>query len=271
VSRRTLVLAVHSIVRLRGVLIAVAASLGVFQFLLTQVAGYLSRQSAFAGLSALMPDFVRTVAGPSALAFMSFTGIVSLGYFHPIVLSTLVGLMIAIATEPAAEVETRFVDLTLARPLRRVEVISRTVIVIAFTGVAMLASMMAGTWSGLACCAPPGAEALPFTLTLSLAATLAAVLACWAGIALALATIARRRASAGAIAGVAAFASYLLDYLGRAWDPARPISVISPFHYFEPMPLIAGQAFNAGNAIVLAAISVTAVTAAYIAFNRRDI
>jgi ABC-2 type transport system permease protein len=271
VSRRTLVLTVHSLVRLRGVLIAIGASLAVFQFLLTQVAAYLARQSAFAGLSALMPDFVRAVAGPSALAFMSFSGIVSLGYFHPIVLSTLVGLMIAIATEPAAEVEMRFVDLTLARPVRRAELISRTLFVMAFTAVAMLGSMMAGTWSGLACCAPRGADAPSLALTLSLAATLASALVCWAAIALALATVVRRRAVAGAIAGIGAFASYLLDYLGRAWEPARPISVVSPFHFFEPMPLIAGQPFNGRNVIVLAAISAVAVAAAYVAFSRRDI
>src|SRR5437667_1220957 len=116
-GRRTFVLAFHSAGRIRGVIIGLSVLLAAFQFLLTQVAAYLTRQSAFGGLFALMPDFVRTMAGPSALAFMSFAGVVSLGHFHPIVLGALVALMIAIATEPASEVETRFIDLTMARPL----------------------------------------------------------------------------------------------------------------------------------------------------------
>src|SRR5437762_10762230 len=120
-SHRTLVLVGHSLTRIRGALIGLGLLLAGFQFLLTQVATYLMRQGAFTQLSALIPDFVRTAAGPEALAFMSFGGIVALGYFHPIVIAALVGLMITIATEPTGEIETRFVDLTLARPLRREE------------------------------------------------------------------------------------------------------------------------------------------------------
>ena len=98
----TFVLVGYSLRRIRGLLIGLGLMLAAFQFLLTQVAAYLMRQSAFSQLSALIPDFVRTAAGPSALAFMSYTGIVGLGYFHPVVLTSLIGLMITIATEPSA-------------------------------------------------------------------------------------------------------------------------------------------------------------------------
>src|SRR5438045_8951678 len=128
-SRRSFVLAFRSVTRIRGVIVGLSVQLGAFQFLLTQVAAYVARKGAFTALFALMPDFVRTLAGPSALAFMSFTGIASLGYFHPVVLGTLIGLMITIASEPAAEIETRFVDLVLARPLSRAAPISRSLIV----------------------------------------------------------------------------------------------------------------------------------------------
>ena len=67
-TRRSLVLVVHSLKRIRGLLIGLGLMLAAFQFLLTQVGAYLVRQSAFSQLSALIPDFVRTAAGPSALA-----------------------------------------------------------------------------------------------------------------------------------------------------------------------------------------------------------
>src|SRR5262245_8319587 len=108
---------------------AIAVVLTGFQFLLTQVAVVLERNQAFGALSSLVPDFLRSVAGPSMLAFMSFSGIVALGYFHPIVLASLLGLAIAVATEPAAEIESRFDDLTLTRPVPRGAVIARSVIV----------------------------------------------------------------------------------------------------------------------------------------------
>src|SRR5574341_472129 len=119
-----------------------------------QVAVFLMRSQAFDVLSSLMPEFMRAVAGPSMVTFMSFTGVVSLGYFHPIVLAALLGFAIAIATEPALEAEARFVDLTLARPIARAELVTRTVIVLVVSGAVVLGLMIAGTWIGLACCTP---------------------------------------------------------------------------------------------------------------------
>jgi len=271
VTRRTIVLVGHSLVRMRSVLIGLGAVLAGFQLLLTQVAAYLTRQNAFGALSALMPDFVRNLAGPSALAFMSFSGIVSLGYFHPIVLSALIGLTIVVATEPAAEVEMRFVDLTLARPLNRAEIVTRTLVVLLISTLAMLGTMFAGTWTGLTCCTPADAERPSLGLTLSLAMSLGSLMLCWGGVALAFASAVRRRAVAGATVGVLAFAEYLLDYLGRAWEPARGISIVSPFHYFEPMTLVAGTALSPTNVAVLIGVGLTGAAAAYVVFSRRDI
>ena len=267
----TLILAGYSLRRIRPMVCGLGLLLAAFQFLLTQVAGYLLRQSAFNQLSMLMPDFVREIAGPSAVAFMSFPGIVALGYFHPMIIASLVGLMIAIATEPAAEVETRFVDLTLARALTRVQVITRTLIVLVVSGSLVLALMTAGTWTGLTCCTPGDAPPVSAELIASLTINLAAVMACWAGVTLAIASAARRRAVAGASAGAAALAAYLLDYLGRAWEPARLVSTVSPFHYFDPMSLIGRQPLSRSNIGVLVGIAVTGAVIGYVVFSRRDI
>lgn len=270
-SRTTLVLTLHSLRRIRWVVVCVGLLLACFQFLLTQVAGYLLRRSAFGQLSALVPDFVRSLAGPSTLAFLSFTGIVSLGYFHPIVIAALIGLSISIASEPAAEVETRFVDLTLARPVARSELISRTLLVVGVAAGTTLALMAAGTWTGLTCCTAADAARPSPRLIASLAVNLAAIMLCWAGMTLAAAAMVRRRAVAGAVAGVAAFGAYLLDYLGRAWEPARAVSRLSPFHYFEPTALIMGQPLSGQNVAVLAGISLVGIAVSYVCFARRDI
>ncbi len=269
-SRATFVLVRHSLRRIRGLLAGLAAILFAFQLLLIEVAAYLTRQNAFGQLSALIPDFVRSAAGPSALAFMSFGGIVGLGYFDPAILAALLSLTIAIATEPAAEIELRFVDLTLARPLARLDLVTRTVMVLVVATTGVLAVMVAGTSTGLACCTPAGVVRPSIGVLVSLALSLAALMACFGGIALALAAASRRRAVAAGIAGAVAFAAYLLDYLGRAWEPARSISAISPFHYFEPMTIVMGGSISGRNLGILFAIAMIGTTLGFFAFSRRD-
>jgi len=269
--RRLLVLIGHSLRRVRTALMVLAILLASFQFLLTQVAGYLMRRNGFSQLSDFIPDFIRTAVGPEALAFMSFGGVVSLGYFHPIVITTLVGLTIAIATEPTGEIEMRFVDLTLARPLGRPVLVVRTVVVLAVAAAVMLLAMMAGTWTGLSCCLPADADPPSRGVIVRLAISLAAVMTCWGGLTLAIGMLSRRRAVAASTAGLLALTTYLLDYLGRAWEPAATISRFSPFHYFEPMVVITTQSLSAANAALLIAVGVAGVIASTVAIVSRDL
>jgi ABC-2 type transport system permease protein len=266
-----MVLAGHSLRRVRAALLVLAILLAGFQFLLTQVASYLMRRDGFSQLADFIPDFIRTAVGPEALAFMSFGGVVSLGYFHPIVITALVGLTIAIATEATGEIETRFVDLTLARPLAREALVIRTLIVLAVAAVLMLVAMLAGTWTGLSCCVPADAERPPLGVFARLAISLATVMTCWGGITLIIGAASRRRAVAASIAGVLALTAYLLDYLGRAWQPAATVSKVSPFHYFEPMVVITSQSLSAADLAILLAVGMAGVAASYIAISRRDI
>ncbi|HEX7136970.1 MAG TPA: hypothetical protein VF219_03955 [Vicinamibacterales bacterium] len=270
-TRPTLVLVGHSLRRMRGAVLGAALLLGAFQFLLTQVADYLLGRRAFSTLSALLPDFVQNMMGPSALAFASFAGIVTFGYFHPVVIATLVTLTIAVATEPAAEVESRFVDLALARPLTRAGVMTRTIVVFAVVSALVLLVMMSGTETGLACCTAANAPRPAPGLIGALVASLAALMACWLGLTLLIASRARRRASAGTLAGGLALATYLLDYLGRVWQPVSGLSRISPFHYFEPSALVAGQPLSGHNVATLLGIALASIAAAYAVYSQRDI
>src|SRR5689334_6362815 len=60
-------LAVHSLRRKRVLLIGLGLVLAGFQFLLTQVAVYLMKTQAFGMLANLVPEFMRSLAGPSML------------------------------------------------------------------------------------------------------------------------------------------------------------------------------------------------------------
>ncbi len=88
---------------------------------------------------------------------------------------------------------------------------------------------------------------------------------------MAIGSASRRRAVAGALAGLLALASFLLDYVARAWQPAEKVAWLSPFRYYNPSELLMGNALSTNNLLVLASIAVAGYAAAYVLFSRRDI
>jgi len=267
----TLTLLRHSLARLRGLVAAMAVVVALFQVLLVRVAGTLQESAGFGKLAAFVPPFVRQMAGEALFSFMSFSGIVCLGYFHPMIIAALSGMVIAAATEPAAEIETRFLDAILVRPVPRTAIIARSVAVLLVLPTLVVVAMIAGTAAGLHWLAPPGAQFPGGRLLASLAANLWALLVCIGGWSLAAAAAARRRSVAGSIAGVATLVLFLVDYLARAWKPADALAWLSPFHYFRAMELLTGRPLAFSHLIVLLVSGAGGMVLAGVLFARRDL
>ena len=265
------ILLAHSLKRARTLILSMGMLLAGFQLLLTLVARSIQRSNAFDQMSALIPDFMRQLMGPSFIGLMSFSGIVCVGYFHIAVMGALVGLAVALATESAAEIETRFMDLILARPLARHWIIGRTIAVLAVSIAFVLGLMMLGTWSGLYWLAPEEVPWPPRRLITSLAVNLGALILCWGGVALAVSSLSRRRSVAGALTGILALALYLLDYIARVWRPAESVAWLSPFRYYNPLNLILGLEVATRHLWVLFGIACAGFALAYLLFSRRDI
>jgi len=163
---------------------------------------------------------------------MSFSGIMALGYYHVAIVGVLVGLVVAIATEPAAEVETGFADLVLAQPVSREAVITRSVVLLVICPAIVLAAMTTGTFIGLWWAdrpRSPGRRRASSGRSRS-----ASGRSSHAGRrVLVIGAASRRRAVAAGIAGGSAAALMLVDYLSRVWKPIRGIAKLSPFHYYN--------------------------------------
>jgi ABC-2 type transport system permease protein len=261
----------HSLARLRTALAVMAAALAFFQVLLAMAAAELQRQGTFEQLAALVPAFVRELFGTALVSMMSFSGIMALGYYHVAIVAVLVGLVVAVATEPAAEVEAGFADLVLAQAVPRDAVIARSAALIVVCPAIVIAAMTAGTFVGLWWAGPAAGSAPPPRLVWKLAAGLWSVLVCWGGVSLVIGAASRRRAVAAGIAGGAAAALMLVDYLSRAWKPLRGIARLSPFHYYNPLDLVMGKPLPAGDVAILLGTAVAAAAAAFVLFRRRDI
>ena len=266
-----MILLAHSLKRVRTLVLAMGLLLAVFQVFLIIVARSVQRSRAFEQMGALIPPFLRELMGPAFASFMSFKGIVCVGYFHLAVMGSLVALSIALGTTPTSEIETGFMDLMLSRPLARHWIITRSIIVVMTSTLALLVMMMIGTWAGLKGLAPPDAAWPAPGLIRSLAVNLGLLMLCWGGVAMAVGAASRRRSVAGALTGLLALAMFLLDYVARAWRPAESVAWLSPFRYYSPLDLLMGQALPAKHLLVLTGIAVAGFALAYVFFSRRDI
>jgi len=261
----------HSLRRARGLVLITGGLLAAFQIILISVARSIENSGGFKQLSDLLPPFVRQLMGPSFASFMSFSGIVCAGYIELAVVGALIAVSIGLATTPAAEVESGFADLILSRPLARHWIVTRSIIVTILASVLLLTVMMSGTWAGLEALAPKDVAWPPVRLIFSLALNMGLLMLCWSGVAMAIGCVSKRRSVAATVAGLLALATYLLDYVGRLWQPAEKVAWLSPFRYYAPFDLVMGDPLSPKNIAVLGAIALTGFAAAYVAFARRDI
>jgi ABC-2 type transport system permease protein len=269
--RRAALLFVYSLKRARTLVITTGLLLAALQIVLIFVAGAIQTSGGFDQLSSLLPPFARQLLGPAVVTVMSFSGITCMGYFEVAVMGALIALAITLATIPASEVETGFMDLILARPLARHWIITRTIMLTTLVTALMLSLMLGGTWAGLMMFAPPGIAWPSANLINSLALNLGMLTLSWGGVAMAIGAASRRRSVAGGAAGLLAFATFLLDYVARLWEPAEKIAWLSPFRYYNPFDLITGNPLPLKNLVVLGAIAIAGFAAAYVLCARRDI
>lgn len=261
-------LVAHSLRRRRGFLATTALVMSGFQFFVIAAARSIFRSDKFQQLQTLVPNFLEQWTNMMAA---SFQGLVLFGYSHPLVELFLIAVAISIGTEPAAEIESKFVDLLMARPVPRSAVVARTLAVLLAATLLAIVSMLLGTAIGLRFLAPAGATLPPARVVASLAANLALLVLAWGGIALMFASFARRRATAAAVCGFLAFLMFVLDWVGRLWETVRPLSRLSPFHYFSPFAMIGGQPLDRVDLVALAAIFVATSIVANVLYSRRDL
>ncbi|HEY3052776.1 MAG TPA: hypothetical protein VGK04_05235 [Thermoanaerobaculia bacterium] len=258
----------HSLHRRRGLLAAMCLILFLFQIVMIVAARAVQNSGGFSMLGGLMPSFLEEWTNMAAL---SFRGMVLFGYTHPVVLLFFIAIAIVIGSEPAAEIDSKFIDLLMARPIARSVVINRSILVLLTATLAGIASMIAGTMGGLALLAPASTPGPELRVILSLAVNLALIVLAWGAVTLAIASFANRGGGASAIGGLLAFVMIVIDYVGRFWETARPISRISPFHYFNPFQIIGGQPLRVMDMLVLIAVFLAGWVIAIVSYARRDL
>lgn len=261
----------RSLAQSSRVLIGVTALLVGFQLLIVVQASSFQQSQSFGRITELMPGFLQRGLGQMALLLASFPGMVTAGYFHPVIVVMLAQLAIYLASEPAYEVETGLVDVVLARAVPRRHLVTRSLLLMLGAIALAVLAMGAGTWIGLRLFADPAWDWPAAATLVSLLAHLAAVASCLGALGLAVAAGAKRRNVAFGLVGFGAVGLYLVSFLALSWAPARLVAWLSPFHYYPALSILAGEAPRFTNLLVLGGATVVLAGVAYWRFERRDL
>jgi ABC-2 type transport system permease protein len=196
----------------------------------------------------------------------------AVGYLHTELFSLLAPLLLILlsigagARAIAGEEERRTLDLLLAYPVRRRDIVLEKLGAMVMT----TSGVGAVLWLAVVVLGPP------FDLHVSLgnlaAACLAAVLLglVFGATALFLGCLLGRRGLAIALTGAAAVVLYLVDLLAPQVEGVRWLETLSPFHYYlGPNPLVNG--LPARSAALLVGLIAAFAIAAVAAFDRRDV
>jgi ABC-2 type transport system permease protein len=223
------------------------------------------------------PDVPFLQSPPKALtAFLGGTadffhaaGWLTAGMTHPVILSLLTSSALLVAAgSVATEVERGTIDLVLVRPVGRVP----------FLLAKALASIVAVTVAEAGGVA--GVLIARQTITgigqLSTASVLRAFIGSWVlfvGIAMVGMLVSARSSLRGRAIGISVgivVAWFSMNFIALLIDGISGLRYASPFHYFQPADLLAGEA-SGGDLLILAAAAAVALLAAALVFTRRDL
>jgi ABC-2 type transport system permease protein len=199
----------------------------------------------------------------------SLSGAVALGAVHPIALGLQMIYPVGFAAYAiAGERQRGTLEVLLARPVSR-----RSVFLTLFTALVIFATLTtAAQIAGTVTSAVIGgvADQLDASNLAFLGLNTVALLTALAAVCLAASAVFDRPSTPLAIGLVVVIGGYVLEVLGTLWPDAEFLQPYSPFHYLQPLDVLAGRDVNM-DVLVLAGIAVVAVAFALVRFPRRDL
>lgn len=219
-------------------------------------------------LEMIIPPEARELLA-AQFSVISFSGAVGFGFQHPVALAAGIAYVVVVATVPAGERESGFLDLVLSRPVRRYRCLLAPLALVSFGALLMPLAQLAGVVVGLALVEVP--DELPWWRYVVSAMGLSCLLLAVGGYTILFASGSRRRGPAAARAVALTLALFVLEFLADFWSPAARVRWLSPFHYFKPAATALSGSIPLGSLAVLLAIFVVGSAVALVRFQRQDL
>ncbi len=249
--------------------LASAGLLGLFQFLIAAAVASVDVSGALQALLDTLPPFLQSVVATQLFGGLSTGSLLAFGWNHPIAhaLGAAVAILLG-ANAVAGEIETGAMELVLGQPLSRARYLAAHVVFGALALAVTAGVGLLGTLLGLRAFAlgpyPPAALA-------RLGLGYGALQWAWFGIALALSSRGREGGRAAGAAFLLALVSYLAFVIGTVWKRAAFVLPYSLHHHFMPRAILVDGAGVGPAAMLLGAVGLAGVCAAWWWFRHRDL
>lgn len=251
------------------VLLACAAMLGIFFTLASFLFGTFG-DLAMRDLGLVPPELLTGLFGGLVVGLDPLVTWLATLLVHPLALTVFAAAVVSIAARcPAGEVDRGTLDLLLALPIARRELVAASIVLLQLVLWGLTAVVWSGLRYGLALGAiPPPANLAAFGwVVVNLWALFSAV----AGIATLVSTRVTEQGRVTAIVISFLVLSFFVNLIASIWEPARFADVVSLFHYYQPHPIVRGGGAPLGDLGVLLGVALVANAAAFAVFGRRDI
>lgn len=242
--------------------------LGGFFYLVLLASSSFTREAPNVPFLQSPPKALTAFLGGSA-DFFHADGWLSAGMTHPVVLSLLTSSALLVAAgSVATEIERGTIDLVLVRPVRRVPFLLAK----ALASIIAVTATEAGGLAGVLI----ARQTISEVRELSIGAVLRAFTGSWllfVGIAMVGMLVSARSSLRGRAIGVTVgivLVWFFMNFIALLIDGIGGLRFASPFHYFRPIDLLAGNVSD-GDYLVLAVIPVLALLLAAAVFTRRDL
>jgi ABC-2 type transport system permease protein len=253
----------------RVLLIALLFMMALLELIIVWIAGHIESGPGIRELfEQVLPLGMRQLFG-SQIGLISFAALAGFGFQHPIALAGAIAFIIAVATIPAGEQESGYLDLLMARPVPRSSYFLAVLALLLLGACILPIAPLLGLTVGLGVLG----ETVEITWYRYLPAAfgLCCLLLSVAGYTLLLNSLARRRGTAAAQATGLTLFFFWIDLLSQLWKPMASIAWLSPFHYFKPVQSVIANAAPFDQYAVLLGIFAVTSTLAYLLFRRRDL
>ncbi len=206
----------------------------------------------------------------TALAAAGPEGYIAIGLRHPLVLIMLSAFAIATASGAMArEVEQRTILILLARPVPRYRLVLARWLESLVGLIVMIVALLAGTYIGVLIQGLSDQVSTGTLLAVGFNALCLAVAVL--GFSYLISAQADDGGRATLLATGLAVAFFFVDFLAALFESLEPLSLVSLFHYYDPVGLVVDASFPGLHVAVLLASGIVTFGAGMLIFERRDI
>lgn len=263
-------LALSTLYRKRGVLLALGVGVGLFQYIVTASYPAIGGAAAVESVVRTFPPGLRRLLklAPNLQAGFGLRDYLALGFFHPVFLGFGSAFVVGRAADGlAGAIERGAIYLLLSRPIPRWTLVLGVMLELV-VGAGLIA--LAG-WLGLAL--GVWTTVLPQAVSLALyglAALMAwALFAALGAGALIVSSWSSRSGLAVGIGSAWTLVSFVLDVLPAVAE--SPLAVLNPWHHYDPQAIVATGTIGGVGLVVLLGWTVLGTALACVLFARRDL